>query len=187
MKMTPLEELSVATPRSDGLCKRYARRMDPWWGFVIAGAIWAVCSLTVVSLAMMKIGTALDYQDGSHEMKVLSAIMMPAGAVLAIVLFQLWRRRRLATKEKLVRDGALVEMEVSGRPFQLGGSKTRTAVDLVGEDRSMRCVFNRWFLPTTGETIKVLHHRAVPHVVAFGRSGAMYSGHVTDGTVVERE
>jgi hypothetical protein len=187
MKMTPLEELSVAVPRSDALCKRYARKMDPWWGFVLAGAIWAVCALTIVTLAMMKIGGALGYEDGSHGAKMLSAFMMPIGAILAILAFRWWRHRRLAAKEKLVRDGALVEMEVTGRPFQLGGSKTRTAVDLVGDDRAMRCVFNRWFLPSTGETLSVLHHRDVPHVVAFGRSGAMYSGHVTSGAVVERE
>jgi len=181
--MTPLEELSVATPRSEALSKRYARRMDPWWGFVIAGAIWVVCTLVISSLATMKIGDALGYEDGSTGAQILSLSLLGAGAGLAVVTFVWWRRRRLASKEKLVRDGKLLEMEVTGRPFQLGGSRTRTAVDLEGPDRSLRCVFNRWFLPGKGETIHVLHHPEVSHVVAFGRSGAMYSGHVRDASM----
>ncbi|HET9991746.1 MAG TPA: hypothetical protein VFQ65_24625 [Kofleriaceae bacterium] len=175
--MTPLEELAVATPRDAALCKRYARRMDPWWGFVIAGAIWVVCTLAISVLATIKLGETLGYADGSTGAKVLSMILLVAGAAIAIVTFRSWRRRRLALKEKLVREGALLDMEVTGRPW--GDGKT-TVVDLEGADRSLRCAFNRWFLPGKGETIKVLHHPQVSHVVAFGRSGAMYSGHVRD-------
>lgn len=176
--MTPLEELSIATPRADAVCKRYARRMDPWWGFVIAGVIWWVCVMSMTTVAMIKISDSLGYAAGSSGAKKLSMIALPIAFALTIFGFVWWRRRRLGTKEKLVRDGDLVDVEVTGRPFQLGGSKTRTAVDLVGADRELRCVFNRWFLPAKGDTIKLLNHRGVAHVVAFDRDGAMYSGHV---------
>jgi hypothetical protein len=132
---------------------------------------------------MIKIGTSLGYADASPEAKRLSLILLPLGLATGVSTFVWWRRRRLATKEKLVRDGDLIEVEVTGRPFQLGGWKTRTAVDLAGDDRQLRCVFNRWFLPSTGDTIKLLHHREVPHVVAFGRSGNMFSGDVRGGTL----
>ena len=63
--MTALEELSVATPRPEALCRRYARKMDPWWGFALAAAIWTICSLTVVSLVGMKLNQVFGFADGS--------------------------------------------------------------------------------------------------------------------------
>jgi hypothetical protein len=179
--MSALDELSIPAPRPDPLCRRYARKMDPWWGFVLAGVIWFACAMSMVTLAGIKLTSALGYADGSPETRRLSLIVEVAGLAATIGLFVWWRRRRLATKETLVREGDLVEVTVTGRPLQL--SKTRTVVDFDGDDRELRCVFNRWFLPRTGETVTILHHPRVPHLVAFGSSGGMFSGHVRSGRV----
>ena len=180
--MAPLDELSIPVPRPEPLCKRYARRLDPWWGFVVAGTIWTVVAMVVTMLAMMKVSDRLGYEDGSRGAQVLAVISLVGAATFTIVTFRWWRTRRLASKATLIREGALRVMTVTGRPFRLGRS-TSTAVDLEGGDRTLRCVFNRWFAPLTGETIKVLHHPAVPHLIAFDRTGSMYSGHVRSGQV----
>lgn len=179
--MTNLEELADDVPRPAQVAKRYARRLDPWWGFVIAGIIWAVCAQAIIAIVGIKVNSALGYEDASTGARVVMMTGLVVGGVLAIAGFIWWRRRRLAVKELLVREGDLLDADVTGRPFQLGGWKTRTAVDLECDDRALRCVFNRWFLPTPGDTIKLLHHPDVPHVVAFDRSGRMFSGHVRSG------
>ena len=179
--MSPLQELSVDAPRPVPLARRYARKLDPWWGFVVAGVVWFVVVLVLTILAAIEVGEALGYADASTGAQVLTVIALVAGLTIGIAGFTWWRRRRLATKARLVRDGDLIEVEVTGRPFRLTGWKTRTTVDLAGHDRTLRCVFNRWFLPTPGDTITVLHHRSTHHIVAFDRAGAMFSGHVADG------
>lgn len=179
--MTALEELSVATPRPDALCRRYARKMDPWWGFTIAAAIWTVCSLTVVSLVVMELNPVFGFEDGSTGAKVLTLVLMLTGGFAAFQVFTWWRRRRLASKEALVRDGEMIEAFVLSRDIAAVSRKS-TVVELETADRTLRCEFNLWFVPTKGETIKVLHHRGGSHVLAFGRSGAMYSGHVRSVT-----
>ncbi len=181
--MSPLDELSVPAPRPEPICRRYARKMDPWWGFVLAGVIWFVCAMSMVTVAGIELTSSLGYEAGSLETRRLSLLIEIAGLVVTIGLFVWWRRRRIATKETLVREGDLVEVTVTGKPFQLAGTKTRTVVDLDGDDRQLRCVFNRWFLPRTGEVITILHHPGVPHLVAFGSTGGMYSGHVRSGRV----
>jgi hypothetical protein len=175
--MTALEELSVATPRPEALCRRYARRMDPWWGFALAAAMWTICSLTVVSLVDMKLNDAFGFADGSTNAKILTLALLVVGGVAAVQAFRWWRQRRLAGKERLVREGELVDVVVVKRASSLVSGKS-TTVELEGADRALRCEFNVWFLPSEGETIKLLHHRGLDHVVAFGRFGAMYSGHV---------
>jgi hypothetical protein len=175
--VTALEELSVATPRPERLSRRYARKMDPWWGFGIAAAIWTICSMTVVSLVGLELNQAFGFADGSTNAKILTLALLALGGVGAVQVFRWWRQRRLASKERLVRDGELLEVVVTKRDSKVVSGKS-TIVELEGADRTLRCEFNVWFLPGKGETIKLLHHRDLDHVVAFGRSGAMYSGHV---------
>ncbi|MEP6864121.1 MAG: hypothetical protein ABJE66_26080 [Deltaproteobacteria bacterium] len=175
--MTALEQLSVTAPRPEPLCGRYARKMDPWWGFVIAAAIWTVCSMTVVSLVGIEMNQVFGFADGSTGAKILTLALLATGGVAAVQAFRWWRHRRLASKVKLLRDGELVDVVVVTRDAAVV-SRTSTIVELEGADRTLRCEFNVWFLPGEGETIKVLHHRELDHVVAFGRSGALYSGHV---------
>ncbi len=179
--MTPLDELSVKAPRPAALYGRYARRLDPWWGFVIAAWVWATGALVVQVLALIAILRAFGLRDGSPGARVVALVLFLAVGALTIASFRWWRRHRLASKAALIRDGELVEVQVTARPFEAFGWKSRTALELVGANRRLRCVFNRWFLPTVGQPIMLLHHRALAHVVAFGPSGAMYAGHVVDG------
>jgi hypothetical protein len=151
--------------------------MDPWWGFAIAAAIWTICSMTVVALVGIELNQAFGFADGSTNAKILTLVLLAVGGVAAVQTFRWWRRRWLAGKERLVREGELVDVVVMKRDSKVVSGKS-TTVELEGADRALRCEFNVWFLPSEGETIKLLHHRGLDHAVAFGRSGAMYSGHV---------
>ena len=172
--MSALEELSVPRPRPEALAKRYARRMDPWWGFVLAGVIWTICGFAMTMVLMLKITERLGLEAGSHGAQAAAIIGLLGGGAAIFFTFRWWRRSRLADKALLVRDGELIEVAVTGKPLRL--TSTKTTVDLEGGKRRLRCVFNRWFSPSTGDTFKLLHHRGVAHVVAFDRGGDMYSG-----------
>jgi hypothetical protein len=174
---TPLEELSVAKPRPAGVCMRLARRLDPAWGFVVAGLIWAVLALSIATVVLMQVIRVLDLADGSTGSRIASLIVLPLGAVAGFYAFRHWRRARLRGKEMLLRDGALVEATVLKR----SGDLEETEVKLLAKDRELRCVFHRWFAPAEGSSIRLIHHPATAHVVAFDRHGAMYSGHVRGG------
>ncbi len=172
-----LAELSVPTPRPASLCREYARRIDPWWGFAFAGFLWVVMVNAMMLVATIKLCDALGYEDRSTDAKVLGDAMFVAGLAISVSTFIVWRRHRLGTKERMIREGELLEVAVVGKPFTLR-RKTQTMVVLEGERVEMRCVFNRWFSPNTGDTIEVLYHPTVSHLLAFGRHGDMYSGHV---------
>ncbi len=176
---SPIEELSVPTPRPDPLCREYARRIDPWWGFAFAGFLWIVMANAMTLVATIKLCDALGYEDQSSGAKALGGALQIVGLSLSVVTFILWRSHRLGTKERMIREGELLEVAVVGKPFMLG-NRTKTMVALEGEDVEMRCVFNRWFSPDTGDTIEVLFHPAINHLLAFGRHGEMYSGHVRE-------
>jgi hypothetical protein len=180
--MSALDDLSVPVPRPQAVAQRYARQLDPWWGFVLAGAIWAVCTLVVSSLAMMKLGEALDIADGSTGAQVMTLVSLVVFATTGVIVFRWWRRHRLGRKEALLRDGDRLEVHV-GRLWSF--SRTKTVVELQAADRNLRCAFNRWFLPSNGSTITVIHHPGTSDIVAFDGSGSIYAGHVTGGELAE--
>lgn len=172
--MTAFEELSVPKPRPPELCRRYARKLDPWWGFIIAGVIWTIYGMALSVVLMIQIMGRLNIEDGSSSARIASIVTLVVGGAAVFLSFRWWRLARLREKELLVREGDLLEMEVVGRPFQI--SKYRTTVDLAGSKRELRCAFNKWFSPRG--TLYVLHQPMVPHVVAFDRDGGIAQGHV---------
>jgi len=174
-----LAELDVPPPRPDALCQRYARRMDPWWGFAIAAALITLFAVVITSVLAIKLMGWLGIRDGSTGAKIVSGGILVVGTVAARQVFRRWRRRRLAVKRRLVRDGVIHEVRVAASRRELLPSGTRqfsAIVRVVGPQVDEDVGFNLWFSPPVGTTIRVLHEPGLRPVVAFDAAGRMYNG-----------
>jgi hypothetical protein len=177
--VSDLAELDMQTPRPDELCARFARRMDPWWGFVIAGGLFMLVGLIVPTLVLIALGPRLGMVDGSHAAQVFSLGGEAIGALVAWKLFARWRNARLGAKRELIRAGKLVDMTVDAQLSSLLRSRRYShCVRLSGGGVTLDCGFNLWFAPSPGETVHLLYKRGLVPVLAFDASGRMYNGQV---------
>lgn len=175
--MTALEELDVPRPRPDELAASVVRRLDPWWGWAIAGALLALGGLVVGTLALITIAEPLGVADGTLAAQVMTPLCLALGLGAACLVFVRWRRHRVAGKRALVRDGALARATVTDRWRTV--KKGRSDVELaVAGGPVLACVFNVWFGPAPGREVRVLWMRDCPTILAFDDAGRMYSGHV---------
>ena len=172
--MTDLDELDVPTPRPEALCKRYANRMDPWWGYAFAAGLLAIFGGVIGVLALIWLGPVLGIVEKSTAAKVAGIVALVLGELLAYVVFVKWRRRRMSQKLALVRDGRIIEARVTNKRVDL--QKYSNIVALQYGRVELTCGFNVWFGPNEGTTIKVLAKDDLTPVLAFSDRGRMYNG-----------
>jgi hypothetical protein len=173
------DELAIPTPRPDALCKRFVQRMDPWWGYVVAGALLALGGAIVGVLALITAMPALGIKEKTLAAQVCAIVALVLGEVLAYVIFTRWRRLRMGRKRTLIRDGTLTTATVGKRSMAIDKGRTTIDLDLAGGP-SARCAFNLWFAPSAGAEVRILWLALGdnPHVLAFDGAGRMYSGHI---------
>lgn len=173
------DRLDSATPRPADVCDGFVRRMDPWWGYVFAGALLTLGCLVVSVVALIWITPMLGIEPKTTAAQIASIIALLGGLALAYVIFTRWRRTRTGRKRALIRDGTLARATVIERSMAV--EKGRTDIDLAVEGGPIvQCAFNVWFSPRAGSSIRVLWLPldSAPHILAFDEAGRMYSGHI---------
>jgi hypothetical protein len=175
--MTDLARLDVPRPRPAALAASLVRRLDPWWGWVVAAVLLALAALVVGTLALVTVTPALGIADGTRAAQVTAAVCLLLAGVGAYVVFTRWRRARIGGKRALIRDGLLASATVvdGGRVLEKGRSDLELAIT---GGPTLRCAFNVWFGPAAGREIRVLWQPGAPTILAFDAAGRMYSGHV---------
>jgi hypothetical protein len=172
-------ELDIPTPRPDELCRDFVRRLDPWPGYVIAGALLTLGCLVLSIVAMITVMPKLGIQEKTLGAQVSSIVALALGLVAAYLIFTRWRRARMARKGALIRNGVLTTAVVEDRSMSV--SKGRTDVDLrIERGPLVEAAFNVWFSPGARSTIRVLWlpQDSNQHMLAFDDAGRMYSGHI---------
>ena len=142
--MTDLEAITEnPTPRPERLAQRFARRIEPTWGFVLYGILyWMFVANMVGTLPL--IAAVAYYQSGEAPgwVMFLSTIWYPLIQVPLWWLFQRWKAGRRADAVRLVRDGEIVTASVTrstgmdaARQYTIAfqGIVLRPAVDLGDE------------------------------------------------------
>ncbi len=175
--MTQYDELDVPRPRSEELAAKVVRRLDPWWGWVAAGALLALAGGVVGSLALMVLMPLLGVAEATPVAQVLAVVALGLAESAAFIVFTRWRRARIARKRALVRDGVLTTATVVERSRKLDKGRTDLTL-VVSSGPSLRCLFNVWFGPAPGRDIRVLWLRGSATLLAFDTAGRAYSGHV---------
>lgn len=175
---SPFDEINVSTPRPEEVCQRFARRMDPWWGYVLAGLLYGVVMLGVTELLALKISEGLGFSDQSRGERIIVCVTLLVGAIASWQLFVRWRRRRIAHKRELVRNGRLIEVVVTKQMRNWARSSRRfsNVVRVTGAGLTLECGFNLLFAPREHQKFWLLHHPRIVAIVAFDDSGAMCNG-----------
>lgn len=106
------------------MCRRYARRIDSIFGFILYGILW-FCVACGMATAALFLGIWIVGPNPSGFAKVVVMGLWAGGFVGAWVLFWLWVRRRLGPATRLFRDGVIVDatvktarrLTIKGAPF----------------------------------------------------------------------
>jgi hypothetical protein len=111
-RMSDLDTLrSTPTPRPAAMCRRYARRIDSIFGFVVYGLLWFFVACGMATAALFLGIWIVGPQPGPVGMTIVM-VMWGSAFVGAWVLFWLWVRRRLGPATLLFRDGTIVDATV---------------------------------------------------------------------------
>lgn len=125
--MTDLELLQrTPVPRPADLCRRYARKIDSIFGFIVYGLLWVFVSNVAALLGLLLGAAIVGDQPGVVGQTVVTGLGI-GGFVGAWVLFALWVRRRIGPARRLIRDGSFADAQVvavqhkriRGAPFTL--------------------------------------------------------------------
>jgi membrane protein implicated in regulation of membrane protease activity len=175
--MTDLEALDVPRPRPEALATSVVRRLDPWWGWVVAGVLLGLAGFVVGTFVMLWVNPALGIADGTRAAQIAALLCLVLGEAAALTIFGQWRRRRLARKRALIRHGTLATATVVKRKRRV--NKGRSDLELaISAGPTLRCAFNVWFGPPPGREMRVLWARDNADLLGFDAAGRMYSGHI---------
>jgi len=162
--MSLLAELDTTTPRSEKECRRFARRIDPWWRNVgvLAGCGPLLAFVPVDSLA---------------------AKLAALWAFVVIELYALrahvrWRRRRFKLVHDLIRNGQVFDMVIVARGHS---ADNIIAFQMRHGGPTLVCGFDR--IPDNvelkpGTTMEVLWSPPVSPVLACDDRGRVHVGHM---------
>ena len=110
--MSDLETFrSTPTPRPVAMCRRYARRIDSIFGFILYGLLWFFVAAVAIPAASFLGTWIVGPQPGPVGVTIVM-FMWGSAFVGGWVLFGLWVRRRLGRATRLFRDGTIVDATV---------------------------------------------------------------------------
>ena len=181
----------VETPRPPEVCKRYVRRVEPLWGFVVYGVLWYFVAFVAFAIGIIPgfaFGNAVGAK-GALWVQILGFVGGGIAFVLAWIPYVRWAKRKRARTLPLIRDGVLLEGSVfnnmsgpglaaAGRVVtdfavgQLGVKFYRVTVEHNGMPHMLH-VPNPGFgeRPAPGTTLPVLFHPGVAHALVFDQRG----------------
>lgn len=181
--MSDYETLSgEPVPRSEPLCRRYARRLESPWGFVAYGVLWFFVACGLATLALFA-GIALA---GDHAGRVAMGLVIAGwvgGFVFAWVLFALWVRSRMRPARRLMREGTFVagavtrvdRLSMRGAPFSV------VKIAFVHDGRDVIASVSVGGHPTgvaPGAIVPVLYLPGYRYCAAFAVDGQLVAGSV---------
>jgi len=191
--MTDLERFEQsAVPRND-LVRKYAGRIEPNWGFVLYGILYAFVSMAAMLLGMLlgiAIGKGVGLADGSTGLAVLAFGLAAPATVLSWWPFFRWARRKRGHASGLVREGTLIQGKVATRTSdrvaraaiklaaRLGGGHMgnvkwcRVEFEVDGTQQALLCPFVKH--PEQGALATVLYHPDSKYAFGFDESGRAY-------------
>ncbi len=186
-------------PRAAELCRKYSRRVDPWWGFVAYGILWFFGTFVAFGIGVIggvSLGRAAGGAKGSLPVTALGIALGVTAFVIAWIPFVRWAKRRRAKSLPLIRDGVIVE----GRVFdpkaqshvdrakrlvgdyvvgQIGVKFYRVTIEHAGMARMVHIPAQSFGPPPApGGSLPVLFHPACAHVLVFDQRGKACVAHV---------
>lgn len=159
--MSLLGELDTTTPRSEEQCRRFARRIDPWWR--------SVGVLVACGLALALVLLAFD-SFAARLAGVWSFIVVEAYAVRAHLR---WRHRRFKLERDLIRNGQVFDMVIVAH-----GVDNIVAFQMRHGGPTLVCGFDRDVELKPGATMHVLWSPPVSPVLACDDDGRVHVGHM---------
>ncbi len=128
--MTDLEAIREApVPRPERLAKRFARRIDPAWGFFLYGILYFVVVANTVGVLPLMLMVATQPQPAPSWMPVAWAVWYVIAQIVSWWVFWGWIQRRRSYGVTLVRDGELVTADVHDSAVSVRGIHLGTTID----------------------------------------------------------
>ena len=190
---------STPAPRGDGLCKQFAPKVDPWWGFLVYGFAYAFLSIVMFMIGLLPaflIADAVGQPDAAWA-TALGVAMGFAAFGLSWWAFARWVKRRRLACHPLLRDGQLLTGTVVDKfaasagkvvkrlaldfaASELGGVKVyRVEVEHDGKRRALE-VPVVGFRPALHTKMRVLFHPTAKHALVFDDKGKLQVASVKD-------
>lgn len=139
--MTDLEAISEApVPRPDRLAQRFARRIEPTWGFFLYGILYFAVVANTVGVLPLMVMVATQPKPAPSWMPVAWAAWYVVAQIASWWVFWRWIKSRRAHGVTLVRDGELVTGDVDGSAVSVSGVRLGTAIDF-GRERQCKVLF----------------------------------------------
>jgi hypothetical protein len=163
--MTDLDAMSEATvPRPDRLAQRFARRLEPTWGFVLYGILYAALVANVVgTIPLIFVVSSAWPADPSDAAMLATLGWYVVSQIPMWWLFRRWVRTRRSGPVMLVREGQLLDGTVIAHPM----SQTMVGCAISVGDGVIGVPVK---LP--GDTpCKVLYHPGAKYAFVFGPDG----------------
>jgi hypothetical protein len=133
--------------------------------------------MMVISLGILTLTEWLGFAEHSGGAQIINTVVFLGGATASWALFRRWKRRRIADKLELVRNGRLVEVLVKKQGLHWSGTRRfSNVVRFAGTGFTLECGFSPLFSCMKGERIWLLHDPGIVAIVAFDHLGAMHNG-----------
>lgn len=182
--MTDLERFQAG--RDDELVRRFARRIEPTFGFVAYGILWLYVGL----IAGVAVAFALAYPawlvfgDDSRVVVVAAYVGATIGFVLGWWPFARWAKRKRDRARGVIRDGVLCEAKVAtgladrvasvAVQLAMRGGMHWERVAFEHDGKTYSCVAPFPSRPAVGTVAHVLFAPGAKYALAFSPAGAAY-------------